>query len=479
MSQVAETEGKYAGLSVDVFGRGKVQLTRVLSQAAETSVYYTSHPSIVVKVFDLSCDKPGEVSYGPYMRFTLELANFEDIMKIESLQPVVPAYYGANINYESQHAWIAMEYLQGDNLQTWSDEASNAGFPEHWLAEFREALFQVFSLVERFHKHGIILIDFKPENVMRLHDRRIKFVDLGSFFTPRQQQATDRYLYSATPDYAELLIDASHIQTGLPITAAADIFSAGVGLFQMATGSSRLVIQDMTAEQIVHTPEIYRFRDSQIRDLWHEFPHLKKELPLIETQLRERQLLFSEFWHLLKGYLSRQIPDWDELPQDHKDQVLLNTGTTFIMEQLPAPLQWLAGAIAQASVLRSLRFQSITELRQLIALPVADEVKEDLHGYSELLALLREGGFQANFIDSLNTWDVRANPESNHWAVAASLIPQLFGDNASFTYLKRKATDPWGNRFYSVTGDDLEAEDFQDRKLTVWEAREDPSAWIC
>ena len=74
---IEATEGKYSGLTIDISGLGKVQLTHILKQTTETTIYLLSHPGIVVKTFDLSCGKPGEVSYGPYLRFNVELENFD------------------------------------------------------------------------------------------------------------------------------------------------------------------------------------------------------------------------------------------------------------------------------------------------------------------------------------------------------------------------------------------------------------------
>jgi serine/threonine protein kinase len=294
-------EGKFTGFTIDVAGLGKVELTGVLKKNSETAIYHTAHPAIVVKTFDLGCGKADEISYGPYMSWGLELANFEDILGIEDLRPFVPVYYGANIDYDRKFAFVAMEYLEGQDLKSWCDEASLAGFEGGWVEEFKAAVYEALSIITRFHRHGIVLIDFKPDNIIRLRERGIKLVDLGAFFTPRHYQATDKYVYSATPDYAELLIDASNVQAGVPPNEASDIFSAGVALFEMATGASRLEIDGATADEILNNPAIFLFRDSQIRDLWHSYPHLKEVLPVLETQLRDRRILFSELWHLLKG----------------------------------------------------------------------------------------------------------------------------------------------------------------------------------
>ena len=169
-------------------------------------------------MFDLSCGKADEISYGPYMSFGLEVANFEDILALEDLRPYVPAYYGANINYDQKFAFIAMEYLDGQNLKAWCEEAAVGGYEGEWLGEFKEAVYETLSIVTRFHEHGIILIDFKPDNIIRHRERGVEFVDMGAFFTPRHHGETEKYVYSATPDYAELLIDASNVQAGVPPT---------------------------------------------------------------------------------------------------------------------------------------------------------------------------------------------------------------------------------------------------------------------
>jgi serine/threonine protein kinase len=470
---------KFAGLKVDLPGLGRIGLTQIFKQTTETSIYRTDNPNIVIKIFDLDCDseRPDEVAVGPYTRFTLELANFEDIMNLESLRRFVPTYYGANINYEKKYAYIAMEYFHGDDMQSWCDNASNDSFPPEWVAEFKEAIYEAFSILTQFHKHGIVVVDFKPDNILRLGERGVKFVDLGAFFTPRHYNAPEKYIYTATPDYAELLIDVSNIDTGLPPSEAVDIFSAGVALFEMATGNSRLEIAEATADEILARPEIFKFRDSQIRDLWRAYPHLKDLLPMVETQLKERRLLFSEVWHVLKAYIAGQVPDWETLEPAQRDQIILQTGTTFITEQLPEPLQWLAAPIASSTVLRSIRLKRVADLLALIRNPVPDPAKTDIESFNTLIQYMRDLERSTDFVHRLNTWEAKLNRETGHWAIAAPLAYSQLSDNALFTFLKQSSRDPYGHRFFEVVSD-LEADDFQDAKLTLWHLQDDHSAWL-
>src|ERR1051326_9071398 len=94
---------KFKGVKVDLPGLGRLELTQLYTKTTETAIYRTENPGIVVKVFDLDAGgRPDEVAYGPYTRFQLELANFEDIMNLEALRRFVPIYYGANIVYEKK-----------------------------------------------------------------------------------------------------------------------------------------------------------------------------------------------------------------------------------------------------------------------------------------------------------------------------------------------------------------------------------------
>ncbi len=468
---------KFAGLTVTLPNGGRLTLTRIFKQTTETTLYRTENPEIVVKVFDLECGKPDEVSYGPYTRFQLELANFEDIMNLESVRRFVPIYYGAQIDYERKYAWIAMEFFHGEDLQSWCDNAANEGFPDDWVAEFKEAIFEAFSILTLFHKQGIVVVDFKPENMLRLGERGVKFVDMGAFFTRRHYSAPEKYVYSATPDYAELLIDVSNIDTGIPPSEAADIFSAGVALFEMATGHSRLEIAEQTAEEILARPELYRFRDSQIRDLWKQYPHLREVLPLLETQLKERRLLFAEVWHLLKGYVGGQVSDWEGVPPEQRDQIILATGTTFITEQLPEPLQWLAGPIAQSTVLRSIRLKSVNDLLRLIQSPASVLAREDLEKCNTLVQYLRDLDQSTEFLEHLNTWETRLNRETGHWGLAAPVVYAHLSESALFTFVREAHRDPYGHRFFEICSD-LEADDVKDGKLTLWHLQDDHLAWL-
>jgi hypothetical protein len=477
MSVTEIPSGQHAGQVVSVTGLGPVRLLRALATSPETALYQTDQAGVVVKVFDLSCGKPDEVGYGPYMNFRAELATFEELQATEPLRLYVPTYYGASLDYDRKFAFIAMEFLHGRNLRAWAEDTAAGGYDAAALDELRRAMQEVLAIVDLFHRHGLVLMDFKPDNVIRLEDGTVRLVDLGAFFTPRHRREPGEFLYAATPDHAEVVIDVSNLQAGVPPGAASDIFSAGVALFEMATGASRLVIDPATAEEMLATPAMYRFRDSQIADVWKAFPHLKEALPLVQTQLRERRLLFSELWHLLKAYVGARVPDWEGLDPGQQGQILLATGTTFIQEQLPVALNWLAGPIAQATVLRSLRVKSMGELAQLLGNPAPEHVLADVAAHNCLLRHLERLGLPTDFAGRLNVWDTRLDRVSGHWAIAGPAACWELAENAAFVHLRRVYTDDQGHTYWHAV-DEFEADQTSAGRANLAQLRHDHRAWL-
>jgi serine/threonine protein kinase len=469
--------GKFTGLSLELPHAGKVILGGVVAETTETSIYATTAPGIVVKMFDLACEKLDEISYGPFMGFKLELANYEEIHRIPEVARFVPAYHGAHVDYERKRAGIAMEFLHGKDLKAWCDEGVVPGEEEQWVEDFQRSIYETLAMMRVFHAHGIILLDMKPENIIRLRDGAVRFVDLGAFFTPKHAHDLGSFVYSATPEHAEVLIDVSNLQARVPPSTTSDVFSAGVALFELATGASRLFMNESTAQEILATPELYRFSDSQIRDVWKGFPHLQKLLPLVHAQLGEGRLLFADAWHVLKAYLARKAPGWETLRPPEQDEMLLNTGLTFIQEQLPLVLAWLAEPIARATILRSARLKTVSELMRLVARPIPEEARDDLREFNGYLQYLVALDWPSDFVAELNTWEIRREPVSQHWAIGAVTAGHALEDSAELIFLKLSSTDGAGRRFYRVV-DEPEADHNDGVKLTLGRVLHDRQAWL-
>ena len=445
---------RFVGRQLTLPNLGGVSLASVLRGGSETAVFRTDKPDVVVKIFDLDCGLPDELSYGPYVEYQLEVANFEEILNIPELKAFVPAFFGADIDYECRFAFVGMEYLDGEDLQEWCEDAKRKQAYETWSGELRQTAFETLRILDQFHANQIIVIDFKPENVLRLSNGEIRFVDMGAFFTPRHAGKTKEYLYSATPDYAELLIDSSNVESGLALTQATDIFAAGVALFEMVSGESRLSLAGETADSILQKPEIYRFRDSQIKDVWKAFPHLEELLPLVETQLHDRRFLFAEFWHVLKGYLAEAVEGWEELSEGQHHELLLKTGEDFIRDHLPDALTWLSSPIARATTLRSLRLSSVRDLMDSLREPISPDVGAVLEEANAFVQYVSDLGRWDGRLEQLNLWDLRWHEELGAWALNGPAGCRCLNDDAEFTFVQECEVDFEGHRFFVLSADD-------------------------
>jgi formylglycine-generating enzyme required for sulfatase activity len=120
---------------------------------------------------------------------------------------------------------LDLEYLSGGSLAIAAggvDEATARG----WMAEVLEGLAAI-------HEAGLVHRDIKPANVLLSAKGRLKVTDLGIAHDESRTQGTRTRLGArmGTPEYmAPEQID------GQPVDVRADVYSAGVMLYQILTG---------------------------------------------------------------------------------------------------------------------------------------------------------------------------------------------------------------------------------------------------
>jgi hypothetical protein len=198
----------------------------------------------------------------------------------------------------------------------------------------------------------------------------------------------------------------------------------------------------------------------------------------LQTQLRERRILFAEFWHLLKGFLANKVPDWESMDEEQHWQMLLETGRNFISDQLPDALKWLADPIARATTLRSHRLTHIRELVDFLAEPVAEEIRAQVLAQNPVVQMARDLEPPVEFRETFNTWELRFNTLTNRWALSMRrLANNEFRQIAPFTFVKQLSSDTEGHRFYEIVGD-LEADVYLEERLTLDRMASDPTAWL-
>jgi len=150
---------------------------------------------------------------------------------------------------EDGRPFIVMEYVEGQPI-TLASETRGASI------RHRIELFQfVCSAVHYAHQKFVIHRDIKPSNVLVTPDGIVKLIDFGVSkplapeLIPGDMPKTESGHRLMTPDYAspEQLL-------GKELTTASDIYSLGVLLFELLTGSRPYTIRDLSpvaAEKVV------------------------------------------------------------------------------------------------------------------------------------------------------------------------------------------------------------------------------------
>ena len=139
--------------------------------------------------------------------------------------PNIVAVY--DVSRSSDFEYIVMELIDGITLKQYMQKKGNK-------LNWREALHFITQIVKALghaHSRGIIHRDIKPQNIMVLRDGSVKVADFGiaRIMSAAQTTLTQEALGSVhyiSPEQAR----GSHID------ARADIYSAGVVLYEMLTG---------------------------------------------------------------------------------------------------------------------------------------------------------------------------------------------------------------------------------------------------
>lgn len=136
--------------------------------------------------------------------------------------------------------FLVSEYVDGETIDRYCDQ-------QRLGIEDRLRLFlQVCEAVDYTHRHLILHRDLKPANILVNGDGAVKLLDFGTAgFTSARERPTLTRMHMLTPRYA-----SPEQLRGERVTIATDVFSLGVILYELLTGTWPFGDHDSTLREL-------------------------------------------------------------------------------------------------------------------------------------------------------------------------------------------------------------------------------------
>jgi len=139
-------------------------------------------------------------------------------------------------------AFLAMEYVEGNSLREYFNRGTHFGGPD-----VVSVMAQLLDALHYAHEQGVWHRDIKPANIIIMKNGKLKVADFG-IARIDTSNLTQTGAVMGTPGYM-----APEQYTGLPVDWRADVFSAGVVMYQLLTGSHPFIGNpEMIAYKICH-----------------------------------------------------------------------------------------------------------------------------------------------------------------------------------------------------------------------------------
>ena len=132
-----------------------------------------------------------------------------------------------DVGVQGQYRYLVLEYVEGRTLKDIIDE--KGALPQVTAVQIA---IRILSALQHMHRNGIIHRDIKPQNILIHADGHVKVSDFG----------IARLAGSGTISKTDMVMGSVHYFSpeqaqGQEVTEASDIYSAGVVLYEMLTGS--------------------------------------------------------------------------------------------------------------------------------------------------------------------------------------------------------------------------------------------------
>ena len=141
--------------------------------------------------------------------------------------------------------YVVMEYVDGQDIIKYAD-ADQLSITQR-LALFRECC----AVIQYAHDHLIVHRDIKPSNLLIDQYGNLKLLDFGiakMLEVGTEQEQTEQLSRLLTPSYA-----SPEQVLGKPITTTSDVYSLGVLLYELLSGSKPYNHQELTPKEFENT----------------------------------------------------------------------------------------------------------------------------------------------------------------------------------------------------------------------------------
>ncbi len=207
---------KFVGKRLD----GRYEIREIIGVGG-MAVVYKAYDSMEDRIVAIKILKEEFASNEEFQRRFKNESKAIAVLSHPNIVKVFDVSFGDLIQY------IVMEYIEGITLKEYIEQNGNLS----WNDAVNFAI-QILRGLQHAHDKGIVHRDVKPQNIMVLADRTIKVTDFGiaRFARNESQTITDKAIGSVhyiSPEQAK----------GEPTNEKADIYSLGVILYEMLTGT--------------------------------------------------------------------------------------------------------------------------------------------------------------------------------------------------------------------------------------------------
>jgi serine/threonine protein kinase len=203
---------------------GRYELIRVLGKGAMGLVYEGRDPNLdrrvaikTIKVENLTDEEAAEYE----IRFRTEARSAARLQ-----HPHIVSVYDSD--RDGDIAYLVMEFIQGQDLKHHLDRGQR-----YTLRQAVSIMSDLLAALDYAHQQGVVHRDIKPANLLIEADGRIKLTDFG---VARIQDSGEATRTKGTMVGTLKYMSPEQVH-GLPIDARSDLFSAGIVLYQLLTGT--------------------------------------------------------------------------------------------------------------------------------------------------------------------------------------------------------------------------------------------------